>query len=161
MLNAFSALLKKPVQAIALLVTVAMVVLAASQVLFRYVLAVSVPWTEEVVRVLFIWMIFIGTALVESEGSQVRTMLLVDKFPRPLRLAREVVVTLVSILFQAILLVGSIQSYRSSSHLTLGSVPWLDHRVLFLPVIIAAPLCIWFMLANLVKIKRRLYPETT
>lgn len=158
MLNAVSGLLKKPVQAIALLVTVTMVVLAALQVLFRYILSVSVPWTEEVVRVLFIWMIFVGTALVESEGSQVRTMLLVDRFPRPLRLAWEAVITLVSILFQVVLLVGSIMSYSSASHLTLGSLPWLDYRVLFLPVIIAAPLCIWFMIANLVKTKRHLYP---
>lgn len=155
----FSKMLGKPINALALFVTISMVVLAGSQVVFRYVLKVSVPWTEEVARVFFIWLIFIGTAKVEEEGSQVRTLLFIDKLPRALRFAWEVVISLCSILFQIILFIGSVQSFSSERHLSLGSVPWIDYRFLFAPVIIASPLCIYFMIANLFGAHARLYPK--
>ncbi len=158
-MTTISELLKKPVHALALLVTVSMVLLAGAQVLFRYVFKVSVPWTEEVVRVFFIWMIFIGTIQVESEGSQVRTMMFIERFAAPIRLVWETIISLTSIAFQIILFIGSVQSYSSERHLSLGSVPWMDYRFLFLPVIIASPLCVFFMLKNLFGLKAKLYPK--
>ena len=149
----------KPIQAIALAATLSMVLLASGQVLFRYILRISVPWTEEVARVLFIWMIFIGTALVELDGSQVRTTMLIDTFPKKIRAAWEGIVTLFSITFQAALLIGSVKSFSTEAHLSLGSVPWLDYRALFLPMIIAAPLCIFFMIANLIGAAKKLLAD--
>ncbi len=159
MLQRISGLLAKPIHFIAALVVVCMILLATSQIVFRYVLSVSVPWTEEVARVFFVWMIFFGTCLVEEDGSQIRTQLVVENLPRPLQLVWETVITLNSIAFQAILFVGGILSWDSAEWIALGSLSWLSYRVFFIPVYIASPMCIFFMINNLVIRKRRLYPK--
>ena len=41
------------------------------QVLFRYVLKISVPWTEELARILFIMTMFLGIAIAIREDEHI------------------------------------------------------------------------------------------
>ena len=159
MVNKIAGFLVKPINVLAFTVTLAMVVLVVAQVIFRYVLSVSVPWTEEVARVFFVWMIFMGTCLVEEDGSQVRTLLFVERFSRGIQIVWECVVTMTSILFQILLFVGSLKSFHSAAGISLGSLTWITYEVFFIPVIIASPVCVWFMINNLIIRIRKLRSE--
>lgn len=159
MMKKISGWVIKPIHLIIVVVVMCMVLLATSQIVFRYILKISVPWTEEVARVFFVWMIFIGTVLVEEDGSQVRTMLVVDKLPPKLQIVWESVITATSVLFQLILFFGSIKSLDSAANISLGSVTWIRYWVFFVPVLIASPICIWYMITNLIAKKRKLFPK--
>lgn len=39
-----------------------MVALVVTQIFCRFVINVSVPWTEEMARLCFVWIIFLGSA---------------------------------------------------------------------------------------------------
>lgn len=87
------------------------VILGILQVLFRFILKISVPWTEEMMRALFIYIVFFGLILVERENGEVRTTMLIEKLPYKAYHVWESIVSLLSILFNVlVILIGGILS---------------------------------------------------
>ena len=77
------------------------VLLACLGVVSRYVLKVSLPWVEELLRYLFIWLIFICSALSFREGTLISITMLHDglkKYPLARRIL-EAVINLVILAF--------------------------------------------------------------
>lgn len=58
---------------------VLIVILLILQVLFRYVLKISVPWTEELARYLTIWMVYLGVALAFNDDDHVKIDFFIKK----------------------------------------------------------------------------------
>ncbi len=119
------------------------------QVLFRFVLKISVPWTEELMRALFIYIVFFGLILVERENGEVRTTMLIERLPARLYRAWEVVVSLLSIAFNVIVIVGSVISIQTTNS-TLGSLPQVSMKVFFIPLLISLPLMIIYQIYHIV-----------
>lgn len=69
---------------------VAIVVIAALQVFFRYVIGASLSWSEEALRYTMIWISSLGVGLAYSRGEMIGMSLLVDTLPRPLGLVVQV-----------------------------------------------------------------------
>ena len=57
-----------------------MVVDVFLQVLFRFVIERPLSWTEEVSRYLFVWIVWIGSAIVMAEKGHVGIDILIKKF---------------------------------------------------------------------------------
>ncbi|MFM8546179.1 MAG: TRAP transporter large permease subunit [Betaproteobacteria bacterium] len=57
----------------------ATVVLAVVQVIFRYVIGYSIPWSEELARMCFVWATYLGIAVVASQGKHMRLELFSDR----------------------------------------------------------------------------------
>ena len=53
----------------------------AAQVLYRYVLEIPSPWTEEMARYLFIWSAFLAAAVSVGRDDQFAIPLLIEKLP--------------------------------------------------------------------------------
>ena len=85
----------------ALLVTlflVAVVVLTA-QILSRYVLPYPLPWTEELARFLFLWIVFLGAAYITRNNGHIAINFLVNYLPDNIRLAVFVVMQMIIMFF--------------------------------------------------------------
>lgn len=67
-------------------------------VLCRYVLLVSIPWSEELTKYLMMWMVYFGTGAVSWRGEHLQADLFGPSLPKALRKARDV-------FFQVILMV--------------------------------------------------------
>jgi TRAP-type C4-dicarboxylate transport system permease small subunit len=78
---------------------ICMLVLVTLQVFFRYVLEVSVPWTEEAARWFYAYQIFLGCAIAAREGMDVRTTLILDRLPDRLKAAVECLVAVGGLVF--------------------------------------------------------------
>jgi TRAP-type C4-dicarboxylate transport system permease small subunit len=74
----------------------------------RYVMHATFQWYDEVARLCFVWMIFLGAAVAVRRGAHFRLHLLIDRFGAATRRRVDVVVTLVVIAFAAVLLAGGI-----------------------------------------------------
>lgn len=61
------------------------VVVIFVQVVARYILKVSLPWTEEFARFAFIWMIFLANAMAERRKEHFRVSYFVEQAPRRVR----------------------------------------------------------------------------
>jgi TRAP-type C4-dicarboxylate transport system permease small subunit len=74
----------------------------------RYVMRATFQWYDEVARLCFVWMIFLGAALAVRRGVHFRLHLLIDRLGATARRRVDLLVTLIVIAFAAVLVVGGI-----------------------------------------------------
>ena len=131
------------------------VILGILQVLFRFVLKISVPWTEEMMRALFIYIVFFGLILVERENGEVRTTMLIEKLPYKAYHVWESIVAVLSILFNVLVLVGCFQAMKVTNT-TLSALPQISMRMFFYPMVISLPLMVIYQIYHMVGHIRKL-----
>ena len=125
------------------------VILGILQVLFRFVIKVSVPWTEEMMRALFIYIVFFGLILVERENGEVRTTMLIEKFPPKPYSLWESIVSIFSILFNVLVLIGCFQAMKVTNT-TLSALPQISMKMFFYPMVIALPLMVIYQVHHMI-----------
>lgn len=80
---------------------IVMTILAITQVITRYVLEVSVPWVEELIRYLMVFTIFIGSSIAIYQKAhlsvEIFDLVLNKKQFRYLDLTRQLIITLFSV----------------------------------------------------------------
>ena len=131
------------------------VILGILQVLFRFVLKISVPWKEEMMRALFIYIVFFGLILVERENGEVRTTMLIEKLPYKAYHVWESVVAVLSILFNVLVLVGCLQAMKVTNT-TLSALPQISMRMFFYPMVISLPLMVIYQIYHMIGHIRKL-----
>ena len=77
----------------------------------RYVLHATFQWYDEVARLCFVWMVFLGAAVAVRRGAHFRLHLLVDRLGPRLRRAADLVVALLVAVFGGVLVAGGIAMY--------------------------------------------------
>jgi TRAP-type C4-dicarboxylate transport system permease small subunit len=93
---------KQPLEFSLCVILVAIVLITFIQVLFRYIFHLSLAWSEELARYLFLWLAALSAAYAFKTGSHFALRFLVDRLGTKLRgLVQTLVVLLVS-LFLAI-----------------------------------------------------------
>lgn len=121
-----------------------------AQIVFRDVLKISAPWTEEVSRFAFIWMVCFGTVAVQARQEHIGMDVVLNKIPDPLRIIFIKMFSVASILFLAVLFNGAIKLLERSSQVPLSvSIPWLKVSFLYIPLIITIPLMIFYLLTDI------------
>lgn len=126
-----------------------MVAIVFLQVIFRYVLKLSVPWTEELARVLLIWLVYLGIAEVEAKRDGIRTTYFIEKLPPVLFRGLLVFSDLAGICMMACLFVGSVEQLQTNAVYYLPSLPFISRTIYYVPVLIGAPLSIWMQCEQL------------
>ncbi|RTL57812.1 MAG: TRAP transporter small permease [Rhodocyclaceae bacterium] len=69
----------------AILATAVLLIVAVTQVFFRFVLDNSLSWTEELMRYLMAWTAFIGCGVAYSRGEMLGMRFIIDAAPKPVR----------------------------------------------------------------------------
>ena len=75
----------------------------------RYVMQATFKWYDEVARLCFVWIIFLGAGVAVRRRLHFRMHLLIDRLLPGARLAAERLITLTVIGFGAILVAGGIR----------------------------------------------------
>jgi TRAP-type C4-dicarboxylate transport system permease small subunit len=74
----------------------------------RYVLQATFQWYDEVARLCFVWMVFLGAASAVRRGAHFRLHLLVDRLGPRLRRMNDLVVGLLVVVFGGVLVAGGV-----------------------------------------------------
>jgi TRAP-type C4-dicarboxylate transport system permease small subunit len=74
----------------------------------RYVLQATFQWYDEVARLCFVWMVFLGAASAVRRGAHFRLHLLIDRFGPRLRRATDLLVGLLVVVFGGVLVAGGV-----------------------------------------------------
>ena len=91
-----------------ILMFIAMVILSIVQVVCRYVLEISLSFTEELARFIFIWVTFLGTAMAMKKGQHVKMELLLGAVPPFIRNFFEFVGRVISMCIYLVMIGGGI-----------------------------------------------------
>ncbi len=73
------------------------------QVIFRYVIEGSLPWSEELLRFLFVWTTFLGAGIGVRKGAHLGLTIIVDSLPPKLKKIMVFINYLICIAFSAII----------------------------------------------------------
>nr|WP_314718737.1 TRAP transporter small permease [uncultured Fretibacterium sp.] len=76
-----------------------MVVIVFAQVVFRFILRASLPWSEEASRYIMVWLSMLGAGIGLRRKGHIGVEALTMLFPKPLKRATAVFGSLVAILF--------------------------------------------------------------
>lgn len=125
-----------------------LVVVGFLQVVSRYTGVIFIPWTEEVARLLFVWVVWLGAAAALIRGSHIRFDFVVDRLPARLRQSLEVAAQAGVALFLLVLIRYGYQvaaSQASSTFLTFN----LSVKYTYLSVVVGSVLMLAVMAAGL------------
>lgn len=85
------------------LLLVVMLVDLTIQVVARYIFGFTYPWSEEIARYLFVWLIFIGTSYAAKTGDHIRLDFLIALWPKHIRKYMEFVGDIIFIFYACII----------------------------------------------------------
>ena len=110
-------------------------------VAMRYLFNNPPIWGEDVPKLLFVWLSFIGGALAYMLGYNIRMMTLVERFPKPLATGIELVMRTITVAMLGTIVWYSLPILELSSSKTVLSTG-LSEIWTYLPLMIGAVLMI-------------------
>lgn len=140
------------------LVFIFMLLCAIMQVVFRYILQISVPWTEEAARFALIFVTFWGAATALRDKEHINIPTLFERIPEKPRLLLQAVFILAMGIFLINAFIGSVAMIQLTWDTPVGSISWLTTgRVyLILPsgIILIMMYLIFWMVETIHQFKR-------
>jgi TRAP-type C4-dicarboxylate transport system permease small subunit len=120
------------------------------QIIFRYVFAASLSWSEEVARYLFVWLTFLGASVVAKSRSHITVESIVDAIKS--EIVRKSLKTLADVLVLVFLWVLVYEGFAASFEILeleqiSPSMPWLSLGWIYF----AIPLGSLFMALNIIQ----------
>jgi TRAP-type C4-dicarboxylate transport system permease small subunit len=144
--------LTKVLEGFCIFVFTILVLCVIAQVLTRYVFHIALPWTEEVARVLYIWVVFFGMVVVESENRGIRTTYFLTRMNPIARMVVLTIMQIASIIFCLVFLYGSIIMAIESWTMQIGSFKWMTGAVIYMPSCVAPLLMVYYLIKQQIRI---------
>lgn len=144
--------------AITILMFIILVVVVFWQVICRFVLEIPSAWSEELARLLVVWITYLGIAEVEAKRDGIRTLFIIQKLPIPVYKALLFLSSLTAIVLHVCLFIGAIKQIQTNSAYYLSSLPFLSRTVFYYPILVGSPLSVWMIAEEIIENLKQPYP---
>lgn len=141
------------------IITVALGLMTAAlmlQVIARYVLQVSIPWTEEVSRYLLVLMTFVGAALALRDRQHIAITFLLDRLSATRRIWADLLFNVLIMLFLGAVFRGSVRMIQLTWETPAGTIPWITTGRIYLILPFTVVLMLGYLLAQVYRGARQL-----
>ena len=125
------------------------------QVLARAVFQISAVWSEELARLSFVCMVFLGAAVLIKDDGLIRVTSLIDRIGKRPAVVLRVITDLAIIPLLAIITWGAWTNARLNWNSFAPTVDWLRMGYVYLIITIAGLAMIWYQVINLVEQVRK------
>ena len=116
---------------------IGMLLSTGGQVLFRYVLRISVPWTEELARILFIQTMFFGIAVAIRENEHIVVDFLFKKMNLRLQAIGQIMYNTAIFIFLCFLARGTLAMTKMTWGSYMIALDWIRTGYLYMGELIA------------------------
>jgi TRAP-type C4-dicarboxylate transport system permease small subunit len=127
----------------------ALVVICFVQVVARYVFSASFSWAEEVSIIIMVWGTWGGASLAVKRRSHLRILIVVDRFRPGIRLALNLALNALGIVFLVVVAVTSKTIIDGMANMTLFSLPSVPMSILYISVPVGCVLMIYYFLRGM------------
>jgi len=104
------------IEAILFVQMIALLALILLQVLTRYVLQAAVPWTEEIARMLLVWLVMLGAAVATERSTHYLIVIFIEKFRGMARISVLIATNILGLIFLAVMVDAGIAYARANMH---------------------------------------------
>ncbi|MEN3183983.1 MAG: TRAP transporter small permease [Atribacterota bacterium] len=115
----------KILEVVVALTFVVMLFLVVTQVLIRYILPFSIPWTEEAARYTLMLITFLGAAVALRKGDHICVSTFLERMSERARRRFYLAFAPIMFAFLVIVLYGSFTMARQMWRSPVGSISWL------------------------------------
>jgi TRAP-type C4-dicarboxylate transport system permease small subunit len=115
---------------------------------------ISAVWSEELARLSYVWMVFLGVPVLIRESGLIRVTVLVDRIGPQTGRALRIVTELLILPFLAVITWGAWTNTVLNWKTFAPTVDWLRMGYVYLVIAVAGVAMIWYQLANLVDLMR-------
>ena len=122
------------------------------QVLARDVLRVTVMWTEELAKFLFVFIVFLGAATLMESEEHIRISILADRLPASLARWHRLVVQLVLVAFGVVFVWSAWGNVLNSWEFYSPSMSWFRMSYLYLVLMFSGLLTLLYLLLNMTRV---------
>lgn len=129
--------IKNVMSGVAFVCFVGIILLTLFQIFFRTVLKISVPWTEEINRLIFIYLVYFGAGVAVLKGEMIAVDTVLKALTGKIKRVILKVINILNLLFTAVMLISSIQMLEIAWPTTFSTVTWLSNGFLYFPLIIS------------------------
>lgn len=144
------AILEKLLEKLIGILTGVMVLLLIAQVTTRYIFQGSMYWAGEMATWVFVWITFLGTALLYRQKGHTIVDLVDYMFPEQVRKGLEVFVNIVVAVFLGVLFYYALPVVKSYSNQYATSIH-LSRGLMFLPLPVSIVFIFLFMLDSILQ----------
>ncbi len=135
--------LNKALYGISVSAMMVMLALIFLQVITRYLFNHTFEWSEELARFLFVWVVFLGSALIMGESGHLAVQLLPNKFAGTM--VGNIMALFINICSYAFILLLLIQGSKMTSVMTFQTAPGLGISMSWVYVIIPISACLMLL----------------
>jgi TRAP-type C4-dicarboxylate transport system permease small subunit len=144
-------LLETYLEAITLIGFIGMLLSTGGQVIFRYVLRISVPWTEELARMLFIMTMFLGIAIAIRENEHIVVDFLFKKMSKRLQAMGQIVYNLAIFFLLCSLARGTFAMTKMTWESYMIAIDWIRTGYLYLVELVAVLLMMLYVILKIIE----------
>ncbi len=131
------------------------------QVVARYILKLSIPWTEEISRYLLVLMTFTGAAVAVRDRQHIAITFLLDRMPAMARMYAELAFNILIMLFIAAVFRGSLNMIQLTWETPAGTIAWITTGKLYLILPFACLLTLGYLLLQVFRTAKQLSASAT
>ena len=111
-------------------------ILGLAQVFWRFVLNHPIGWSEEMIRLTYVWICYLGWIIAERAGSHIRITALSNRLPREMQKWLQVLCHILTILFSILMVFYGIRLVGAGAKRTAVSFP-MNYAIVYL----MGPIC--------------------
>jgi TRAP-type C4-dicarboxylate transport system permease small subunit len=139
--------LKQPLELSLCVILIAIVLVTFTQVLFRYIFHLSLAWSEELARYLFLWLASLAAAYAFKTKSHFALRFLVDRLGKKLQNLIETLVVFIVSGFLVIFIWKSVEYTVSMAKQVSPSIQ-MSMAVPYSSVVVGGILMLYYVLSN-------------
>jgi TRAP-type C4-dicarboxylate transport system permease small subunit len=143
--------LDKTLVAIAMVGFIGMLLSTGGQVLFRYVLKIPVPWTEELARILFILSMFLGIAIAIREKEHIVVNFLFKKLNPRAQAVGHIIFDAAILILLCFLARGTLSMVKMMWNSYMIALDWIRTAYLYMGEFIAILFMMFYVVLEILK----------
>jgi len=128
------------------------------QVVARMILKMSSVWSEELARLLYVCIIFLGAAIVAREEEHISIIIFHEQLPAGFRHWLYLLTRLIMIPFTLVLIVGAFINMKANLEVHASTMDWLSMGYIYLVILISGVIMVWSIVRNLLHRLAEIYP---
>ena len=111
-------------------------ILGLAQIFCRWILQNPLTWSEEAIRLIYVWICYLGWVIAERSGGHIKITVLISKAPEGFRKYMQIFNHILTIIFSVLMVIYGIKMMQISS---IGSA--VSFRLNYAWVYLMAPVC--------------------